>query len=203
LGGEQGEGLPQEPLHYVQGIALAHTPANRAALVADELTDHLALPLLVQYTWWSFVPKTIYEQFRKFSNCYFLLVIVIQFIPVRIFLPLSTRRCFIEAASVLLLRLLLTSILWVHGTQGMSPFIPVASVIPLAFVILISALRELVEDIFRHIEDRKNNRSVPPITHLCLTIWRPSNLDHGALYIINHRILYRMLRDPAVRGSSL
>ena len=117
----------------------------------------------MQYTWWSFVPKTIYEQFRKFSNCYFLLVIVIQFIPVRIFLPLSTRRCFIEAARVLLLRLLLTSVLWAHGTQGMSPFIPVASVIPLAFVILISALRELVEDIFRHIEDRKNNRSVPPI----------------------------------------
>jgi hypothetical protein len=52
----------------------------------------------------------------------------------------------------------------------MSPFIPVASVIPLAFVILISALRELVEDIFRHIEDRKNNRSSTP----CLLTVRPS-----------------------------
>jgi hypothetical protein len=45
--------------------------------------------MLVQYTWWSFVPKTIYEQFRKFSNCYFLLVIIIQFIPVRISASLS------------------------------------------------------------------------------------------------------------------
>jgi phospholipid-transporting ATPase len=44
----------------------------------------------LQYSWWSFIPKTIYEQFRKVSNCYFLLIIVIQFIPVRFSAPSSS-----------------------------------------------------------------------------------------------------------------
>ncbi|KNC54449.1 uncharacterized protein AMSG_10444 [Thecamonas trahens ATCC 50062] len=34
-----------------------------------------------KYTWWSFVPMQLYEQFRRLANFYFLLIICIQFIP--------------------------------------------------------------------------------------------------------------------------
>ncbi len=34
-----------------------------------------------RYSWWNFVPKNIFEQFRRFTNIYFLIVIIITCIP--------------------------------------------------------------------------------------------------------------------------
>ena len=31
-----------------------------------------------KYEWWSFIPKNLFEQFRRIANCFFLLVAVVQ-----------------------------------------------------------------------------------------------------------------------------
>lgn len=49
----------------------------------------------LQYTIWNFIPKNLFEQFRRIANCYFLLIAVTAILidspisPVTSFLPLS------------------------------------------------------------------------------------------------------------------
>lgn len=74
-----------------------------------------------KYTVVTFLPKNLFEQFRRVSNIYFAFIIGLQFIP------------------------------------GVSPFIPVTGVLPLAFVLGVSALKEGIEDYYRYKEDKKNN----------------------------------------------
>jgi 4-hydroxybenzoate polyprenyltransferase len=46
----------------------------------------------------------------------------------------------------------------VQFIPGLSPILPITSILPLAFVIIVAAIKEAVEDFFRHKEDNKNNR---------------------------------------------
>lgn len=34
-----------------------------------------------KYTWWSFLPKNLWEQFQSFANIYFLVMVILQFFP--------------------------------------------------------------------------------------------------------------------------
>lgn len=79
-----------------------------------------------KYTLLTFIPKNLFEQFRRYVNLYFLFVIVVQFIP------------------------------------GITPFdtpngVPVSSILPLAFVVLLSAVKEAFEDYHRYLADRSSN----------------------------------------------
>eukprot|EP00871_Galdieria_phlegrea_P003198 jgi/Galph1/387/GphlegSOOS_G5030.1 len=79
-----------------------------------------------KYTLLTFLPKNLFEQFRRYVNLYFLFVIVVQFIP------------------------------------GITPFdtpngVPVSSILPLAFVVLLSAIKEAFEDYHRYLADRTSN----------------------------------------------
>jgi len=79
-----------------------------------------------KYTLLTFLPKNLFEQFRRYVNLYFLFVIVVQFIP------------------------------------GITPFdtpngVPVSSILPLAFVVLLSAIKEAFEDYHRYLADRSSN----------------------------------------------
>eukprot|EP00005_Dracoamoeba_jomungandri_P010052 CAMPEP_0174265016 /NCGR_PEP_ID=MMETSP0439-20130205/24844_1 /TAXON_ID=0 /ORGANISM="Stereomyxa ramosa, Strain Chinc5" /LENGTH=1052 /DNA_ID=CAMNT_0015351215 /DNA_START=97 /DNA_END=3252 /DNA_ORIENTATION=+ len=107
-----------------------------------------------KYTWWNFPFKVVLEQFRKVSNCYFLLIIIIQFIP------------------------------------GLSPILPITSVLPLAFVILIAAIKEGIEDIFRHRDDNKVNNSLYSVLrHGKLQQVKSSSIKPGDIVKIKNGIV--------------
>ncbi|XP_078379696.1 phospholipid-transporting ATPase IF-like isoform X2 [Oculina patagonica] len=75
-----------------------------------------------KYTIWNFLPKNLFEQFRRIANFYFLCIGVIQ--------------------------LLIDS-----------PVSPVTSILPLVFVITVTAIKQGYEDWLRHKADREvNNR---------------------------------------------
>lgn len=67
-----------------------------------------------KYTFLNFIPKNLFEQFRRMTNCYFLMIVIITFIP------------------------------------AISPLTPWTSVLPLAFVLGVTALKEGYEDIVSH-----------------------------------------------------
>lgn len=64
---------------------------RRARFLREHLQDHQVrrrrrptppAPLTPsRYTLWSFVPKNLFEQFRRFTNIYFLMVVIITLIP--------------------------------------------------------------------------------------------------------------------------
>eukprot|EP01132_Coremiostelium_polycephalum_P003773 gene3773-4697_t len=74
-----------------------------------------------KYTLLTFVPKNLFEQFRRLSNFYFLCVLIIQLVP------------------------------------QISPLLPLTSILPLSFVLLITAIKEALEDYGRFQSDKKNN----------------------------------------------
>eukprot|EP00033_Pygsuia_biforma_P003853 GCRY01004221.1.p1 GENE.GCRY01004221.1~~GCRY01004221.1.p1 ORF type:complete len:743 (+),score=192.76 GCRY01004221.1:204-2432(+) len=78
-----------------------------------------------KYTIFSFLPKNLFEQFRRLANSYFLAICIILLLP------------------------------------GVNPVPPITSILPLALVITISAVREAFEDYARGKADkRENNRLV-------------------------------------------
>ncbi|KAM9966517.1 hypothetical protein ACTFIR_006735 [Dictyostelium discoideum] len=74
-----------------------------------------------KYTILSFIPKNLFEQFRRLSNFYFLCVLIIQLVP------------------------------------QISPLLPLTSILPLSFVLIITATKEALEDYNRYQSDKKNN----------------------------------------------
>jgi magnesium-transporting ATPase (P-type) len=63
-----------------------------------------------KYTVVTFLPKNFFEQFRRVSNFYFLVVVIIQLIP------------------------------------QISPLVPITSILPLVFVLAVTAIKEALED---------------------------------------------------------
>lgn len=87
-----------------------------------------------QYTLWNFVPKNLFEQFRRIANFYFLVMTIIA--------------------------LMITS-----------PISPLTSVLPLSFVILITACKQGYEDYLRHVvDDRVNRTLVTVIRNKCAQV---------------------------------
>lgn len=74
-----------------------------------------------KYTVKGFIPKNIWEQFRRISNCYFLLISILQ---------LST---------------------------DLSPTNPYSTITPLMFVLIMSMVKEGIEDMARHRADSEVN----------------------------------------------
>ncbi|XP_076395905.1 phospholipid-transporting ATPase IF [Megachile rotundata] len=84
-----------------------------------------------RYTIWNFIPKNLFEQFRRIANFYFLITAIIS--------------------------LMITS-----------PISPITSILPLSFVILVTACKQGYEDYLRHILDQRiNRRLVTVIRNKC------------------------------------
>ena len=75
-----------------------------------------------KYTWFTFIPKNLFEQFSKMANVYFIFIMILQIIP-----PIS-----------------------ITGGQP-------AILLPLLFVVAVSAIKDLFEDIKRHRADAQEN----------------------------------------------
>jgi len=76
-----------------------------------------------KYTFVTFLPKFLYEQFRKYANIFFLTIGLLQQIP------------------------------------GISPTGRYVTIVPFLVILAITAIKEIVEDFKRHLEDRKINDS--------------------------------------------
>nr|XP_006820513.1 PREDICTED: probable phospholipid-transporting ATPase IA-like [Saccoglossus kowalevskii] len=78
-----------------------------------------------KYNVLTFLPKFLFEQFRKYSNLFFLCITIIQQIP------------------------------------GVSPTGRFTTLVPLLFILFVSAVKEIIEDFKRHLADgQTNNRKV-------------------------------------------
>ncbi|XP_054754666.1 probable phospholipid-transporting ATPase IA isoform X2 [Lytechinus pictus] len=78
-----------------------------------------------KYTFITFFPKFLFEQFRRYANVFFLFIALLQQIP------------------------------------SVSPTGHYTTLLPLIFILLVSAVKEIVEDIKRHrADDEVNNRKV-------------------------------------------
>ncbi|KOX76982.1 putative phospholipid-transporting ATPase IH [Melipona quadrifasciata] len=85
-----------------------------------------------KYTLWNFVPKNLFEQFRRIANFYFLIMTIIS--------------------------VMITS-----------PISPLTSVLPLSFVILVTACKQGYEDYNRYMADKRVNRTfVKVIRNKCV-----------------------------------
>uniref|UniRef100_A0A146L2F0 Phospholipid-transporting ATPase n=1 Tax=Lygus hesperus TaxID=30085 RepID=A0A146L2F0_LYGHE len=82
------------------------------------LTNHITT---AKYTKLSFIPSFLFEQFRRYSNCFFLFIALLQQIP------------------------------------DVSPTGRYTTLVPLIFILLVSAIKEIVEDYKRHVADRETN----------------------------------------------
>jgi phospholipid-translocating P-type ATPase (flippase) len=88
-----------------------------------------------KYSWYSWLPKSIWEQFRRIANIYFLLISVLMLIGT-------------------------------YATEVfVSPLNPYSTIVTLVFVLLVTSIKEGVEDLKRaHSDDFENNRDVIVVT---------------------------------------
>ncbi|CAF3403244.1 unnamed protein product [Rotaria socialis] len=92
-----------------------------------------------KYSLLTFLPKFLFEQFRKYSNIFFLCIVIFQQIP------------------------------------GVSPTGRYTTAVPLSFILCCAALKEIIEDVKRHIQDDAVNRRKVLIYRegsLLLTAWK-------------------------------
>ncbi|XP_034184560.1 phospholipid-transporting ATPase IF isoform X1 [Osmia lignaria lignaria] len=84
-----------------------------------------------KYTLWNFIPKNLFEQFRRIANFYFLVTAVVSMMIA-------------------------------------SPISPLTSILPLSFVILVTACKQGYEDYHRHkLDQRINRKFVTAIRNKC------------------------------------
>ncbi|KAG8521155.1 LOW QUALITY PROTEIN: putative phospholipid-transporting ATPase IH, partial [Galemys pyrenaicus] len=105
----------------------------------------------VQYTFWNFIPKNLFEQFRRIANFYFLVIFLVQAAP----WPARSRasRCRVAFPSPGAGTSCRTGRLIID-----TPTSPVTSGLPLFFVITVTAIKQGYEDRLRHKADDATNQ---------------------------------------------
>ncbi|ELW47486.1 putative phospholipid-transporting ATPase IH, partial [Tupaia chinensis] len=103
-------------------------PGLMGALRSEHYAD--GVPPL-QYTFWNFIPKNLFEQFRRVANFYFLIIFLVQKV----------------GDDVFSLQLIIDT-----------PTSPVTSGLPLFFVITVTAIKQGYEDWLRHKADNAMNQ---------------------------------------------
>ncbi|XP_020292724.1 probable phospholipid-transporting ATPase IA isoform X3 [Pseudomyrmex gracilis] len=118
-GGSQGDDQP--PSQHNDGeerVIFVNAPHQPAKYKNNHITT-------AKYSFLSFIPLFLFEQFRRYSNCFFLFIALMQQIP------------------------------------DVSPTGRWTTLVPLIFILSVSALKEIVEDVKRHrADDEINMREV-------------------------------------------
>jgi len=147
-----GFGGPSEPHRTV---LLQPTEAER-----NELNFGDNAVYTYKYNIVTYVPRSLFEQFRRLANVYFLVISVLM-------------------------------VLGTYTTLFDSPLTPFSTVIPLIFVLLVTMVKEGIEDIGRHRADHEvNNREVQILTDGgsgSTTTKRWIDVDVGDFLVIHDR----------------
>ncbi|XP_056006402.1 phospholipid-transporting ATPase IF-like isoform X4 [Ostrea edulis] len=133
--------IPTDRSIYVDNKA----PVSESPEVAIHQHQHYPNNRVVssKYTVWNFIPKNLFEQFRRIANFYFLCVGIIQLI--------------ID-----------------------SPVSPATSIVPLVFVVTVTAIKQGYEDWLRHKADNEvNNRKAFIVHNGELTQIKAQNIKVG------------------------
>ncbi|XP_078052193.1 phospholipid-transporting ATPase IF, partial [Augochlora pura] len=114
-------------IHHLQGSASStYTDQRIINIEANNEPTETIYPknriLSNKYTIWNFLPKNLFEQFRRIANFYFLVMVLIS------------------------------------TTSGSSVISPITSILPLGFVVFVTACKQAYEDYRRYIGDRHVNR---------------------------------------------
>ncbi|XP_046487089.1 probable phospholipid-transporting ATPase IA isoform X4 [Neodiprion pinetum] len=110
---------PLPPDDQEERVVFINLPSQQPAKYK---TNHITT---AKYSVFSFIPSFLFEQFRRYSNCFFLFIALMQQIP------------------------------------DVSPTGRYTTLVPLIFILSVSALKEIVEDIKRHrADDEINKREV-------------------------------------------
>lgn len=120
-------GKVKAPLEYrTVWVGHRHPPRSDSSLEGVKPPKYPSnLIKTSKYTLWNFLPKNLFEQFRRLANFYFLIIAIIQV------------------------------------TLPNSPVSPMTSVLPLIFVVGVTAIKQGYEDYLRHKSDRAvNNKEV-------------------------------------------
>lgn len=102
------------------------SPTNQHDVVVSNSHNNYADNVVVtsKYKYWNFLPKNLFEQFRRVANFYFLCIVIVQFAII-----------------------------------DRTPVSPATSLLPLVFVIAVTAIKQFYEDLLRKRADREvNNR---------------------------------------------
>lgn len=99
-----------------------------------------------KYTALNFLPKNLFEQFRRIANFYFLCIAIIQVIAFIYYFILC----------------LVPNIVFDYTQQIVSdsPTSPMTSILPLIFVVVVTAIKQGYEDFLRHRNDRQVNEQL-------------------------------------------
>ncbi|XP_048511424.1 probable phospholipid-transporting ATPase IA isoform X3 [Athalia rosae] len=109
---------PESDDHEERVVFVNSGPSQPAKYTTNHITT-------AKYSVFSFIPSFLFEQFRRYSNCFFLFIALMQQIP------------------------------------DVSPTGRYTTLVPLIFILSVSALKEIVEDIKRHrADDEINEREV-------------------------------------------
>lgn len=90
-----------------------------------------------KYTWYNFLFKNLLEQFRHVSNIYFLLVMIVN-----VLFAFSSRSL---------------DLLSFFQRPGMDIFSASTAVLPLVFILVVTAIKDAFEDVKRHRTDAETN----------------------------------------------
>ena len=99
--------------------------------------------ITAKYTVWSFLPKFLFEQFRRYANIFFLCIGLLQQIP-----DVSPTGRYVTIGNDVYNNPNL-------GSQIFSRFFTPSG--PFTFILFLTAMKELFEDLKRHRADRKTN----------------------------------------------
>ncbi|XP_044018116.1 probable phospholipid-transporting ATPase IA isoform X3 [Aphidius gifuensis] len=117
-GSQNSDGHPVQPEDLEERVIFVNAPQQPAKYKNNHITT-------AKYTILTFIPSFLFEQFRRYSNCFFLFVALMQQI------------------------------------DGVSPTGRYTTLVPLVFILAVSALKEIIEDIKRHrADDEINMRQV-------------------------------------------
>ncbi|XP_065055666.1 phospholipid-transporting ATPase IF-like isoform X1 [Rhopilema esculentum] len=108
-------------------------PTSEPGVHVHDLHQHFADNVVItsKYKVWNFIPKNLFEQFRRVANFYFLCIVIVQF-----------------------------------AILDRTPVSPTTSLLPLVFVITVTAIKQGYEDWKRHQADKEvNNRDTEVIRH--------------------------------------
>nr|CAG4647660.1 EOG090X00X3 [Moina brachiata] len=103
----------------------------------------------------TFLPCFLFEQFRRYSNCFFLLIALLQQIP------------------------------------DVSPTGRYTTLVPLLFILAVSATKEIIEDIKRHKADEETNKRMVEVLHHGNWLWQTwENLNVGDVVMVRDKAFF-------------
>lgn len=129
-----------------RGSISGHTVLNRVVLVNGGGHRYCSNRVsTAKYSLITFLPKFLFEQFRRYSNIFFLFIALMQQIP------------------------------------GVSPTGRYTTLVPLVFILVVSGLKEIFEDVKRHRADRGVNRSITLVLNRLTQNWEKKHWEDVAV----------------------